>query len=398
MPAIRGNRGLLGAATVDSLGTGLVLAFVLVYFAVTTALPLTAVGTALTLARLLAAPTAVAVGPLIDRFGARRVALCGNAVSAVAYAGFLVSGRFWEIVLVAWLAQVGAAGYWTSSTGLVALAAEPDARPRWFALLHTLRNAGLAAGGALGAFAVGAGGTAGLRAVVVANAVSYVLAAALLARWRPACAHATVPPAPALSAVDAGGYRSVLRDRRYLLLIGVNLTFVFPSLVLSLLLAVYVTEGLHRSAWIAGGLLVANGVQVVLTQTVVTRRLARHRPTRVVAWGAGVYAASFALFAALPRVSGWMLTAGLLGAVALYNLAETVTTPFQEELSVAIAPEHLRGRYLAVYQLSWTAGQTAAPGLFTLLLTGSPALPWLFLILLCVAAAVLVTLLGRWRF
>ncbi|SEL98654.1 MFS transporter [Streptacidiphilus jiangxiensis] len=407
LPDTRGNRPLLGAATIDSLGTGLVLAFVVVYFATTTTLPLAEVGAALTLARLLASPTAVVVGPLIDRFGARRVALAGNAVSAVAYAGFLVVGsRFWEIVPVAWAAQVGAVTYWTSSTGLVALAARPDGRPRWFALLHTLRNAGLAAGGALGAFAVGAGGVTGLRAAVLANAVSYVIAALLLARWRPADASPLRRDAGQRSGrsggrsterdagpdVAAAGYRRVLRDRRYLLLIAVNLTLVLPSLVLSLLLAVFVTQGLHRPAWIAGALLVANGAQVVLTQTWVTGRLARHRSSRVVAWGAALYALAFAVFAMLPGAPGWAVVVGLVVAGGVYNLAETVATPFQEELSVALAPADLRGRYLAVYQLSWTAGQTAAPALFTLLAAHGAALPWLFLVLLC---GVSVLLLGR---
>jgi hypothetical protein len=70
-----------------------------------------------------------------------------------------------------------------------------------------------------------------------------------------------------------------------------------------------------------------------------------------------------------------------------------VVTPFQEELRVALAPEGLRGRYLAVYQLSWTAGQTAAPGLFTLCLSWAAALPWIFL--LCGLATVMLARLGR---
>ena len=60
--------------------------------------------------------------------------------------------------------------------------------------------------------------------------------------------------------------------------------------------------------------------------------------------------------------------------------------PFAEDLSVSLAPERMRGRYLAVYQLSWTTGQTAAPALFTLLLSHNPRRPWLFLIVLCLAA------------
>ncbi|AUG76624.1 MFS transporter [Kitasatospora sp. MMS16-BH015] len=380
-PAPRGR--LLGSYVIDSLGSGLFLAFTVVYFVRTTGLSLAEVGAAISLGRLLAAPTALCVGPLIDRYDARRVALSANLLSAVAYLCFLAAGQLWQVAAVVFLAQVGAASYWTASTGLVVLAAEPAERPRLFALASTLRNAGLALGGALGAVLLGWGGADGLRVTVAGNAASYAVAALLLLCWRPVGrAAATARP--------TGGYGLVLRDRRYLRLIAVNLCFVFASLVLSLLLAAYLVEGLHRAAWVAGSLLVLNTAQVVLTQTAVTRLLTRYRPTRVVAAGSLLNAAAFGLFALLGAAPGWAVTAGLYAAMLLYNAAETVATPHREELSVALADPALRGRYLAVYQLSWTFGQTVGPGLLTALLGLGAAWPWLFLLGLSLAAVPLV--------
>ncbi len=376
-----GQRNLLGAHVIDSLGSGLLLAFTIVWFARTTTLTLPAIGAAISLGRLLALPTALLTGPVIDRLDARRVASGANLLSALAYSGFLAAGQLWQIVTVVALAQIGTAAYWTASTGLVVLAADEPDRPRWFALIGTLRNAGLAVGGALGAVLLAFGGTGGLRLVVLGNAASFALAAALLASWRP-------PHPPAARTTPAeGSYRTVLRDRRYLLLVAVNLSFVFASLVLSLLLAVYLTEGLHQQAWVAGSLLVMNCAQVVLTQTTVARRLAKYRPTRVIAAGSLLNALAFGLFALLSAAPGWAVTAGLYTAMLVYNAAETVATPYREELSVRLADPGLRGRYLAVYQLSWTVGQTAGPALLTLLLDYGAACPWLFLGALSLAAA-----------
>ncbi|MGV9263556.1 MFS transporter [Kitasatospora sp. NPDC003701] len=382
LPDTSGRTGLVGAHLIDSLGTGLILAFTLVYFARTTGLTVTAIGAAVTAARLLALPTAIGVGPLIDRYGARLVAAGGNALSALAFGGYLLAQQLWQIVLVCLLAQIGHVAYWTSSTGLVVLAAEEGERTRWFALVQTLRNTGLGLGGALGAVLVAGGGTGGLRLLVVLNAVSYVVATALLAAWRPA-------PAPARAEApvkEAGGYRTVLRDRRYLLLVAVNLTFVFGSMILSMLLAVYLTEGLHREAWVAGSLLVLNGVQVVLTGNVVAGRLERFRPTRVLAAASLLNALAFGAFALVAAAPGWAVLAGLYAAMFLYNIAETMATPFREELSVSLADPALRGRYLAVYQLSWNVGQAVAPALLTLLLGRGAAWPWLFLLVLSLAA------------
>ncbi|MFJ5881893.1 MFS transporter [Kitasatospora cineracea] len=401
LPASAGrHRPLIGAHLIDSLGTGLVLAFTLVFFTRTTDLPLTTVGAAVSAARLLALPAAPAVGPLIDRYGARQVAAWANALSALAHGTFLLADRSWLIVLVCLLAQAGQAGYWTASTGLVVLAAPDGGRTRWFALVQTLRNAGLGLGGAAGALLVGDGGAGGLRLLVALNAASYLAAALLLARWRPEAAAAPTaepaptaaptaePAAPAEPAADEpGGYRTVLADRRYLLLVLVNLSFVLASMVLSVLLAVHVTAALHLGAPLAGALLVLNGVQVVLTQSPVSRLLEGHRATRTAAAGAVLNAAAFALFAVLPGDGPrWLMLPGLVVAMLVYNLAETVATPGREELSVALAHPARRGRYLAVNQLSWNLGQALCPGLLTLLFAHGPSWPWLFLLAASLAA------------
>ncbi|MFC8715972.1 MFS transporter [Kitasatospora sp. NPDC057198] len=405
LPASAGrHRPLIGAHLIDSLGTGLVLAFTLVFFARTTALPLTTIGAAVSTARLLALPTAPLVGPLIDRHGARTVAAWANALSAAAHAAFLLADRTWSIVLVCLLAQAGQAAYWTASTGLVVLAAPPGERTRWFALVQTLRNAGLGLGGAAGALLVGDGGAGGLRLLVALNAASYLAAALLLARWRPDPVAPTGTGGEAGTGTDAGtdgtgaeaatgadsrggGYRAVLADRRYLLMVAVNLSFVLASMVLSVLLAVHVTAALHLDAALAGALLVLNGVQVVLTQNPVSRLLEGHRATRTAAAGALLNAAAFALFAALPAGGPrWLVLPGLFAAMLVYNLAETVATPGREELSVALADPARRGRYLAVNQLSWNIGQALAPGLLTLLFAHGPSWPWLFLLAASLAA------------
>ncbi|MFD9035091.1 MFS transporter [Streptomyces sp. NPDC059567] len=404
MPDMRGNRKMVNAAVIDSVGSGLILAFILVYFAKTTDLSLPAIGGALTLARFLAVPTAMVVGPLIDRWGARLVALVGNLISAVGYAGFLLADDLWQIVVVAWLTQIGGAAYWTSSSGLVVLASTPERRPRWFALLHMLRNSGLGIGGALGALLVGYDGNTGLNILVVANAVSYLTAALLLGLWRPPLAAVRAAeqarreqePKSAPDASKAkGGYGTVLRDKRYMLLVGININFVFAALVLSLLIAVFVTEGLGQAAWIGGVLLVLNSVQVAATQTLVNRRLERYRPIRMIAAGSLINALAFGIFAVLGFTPAWVAVVGLFVAMVLYNFAETAATPFSEDLSVSLAPEHLRGRYLAVYQLSWTFGQTVAPLLLTLLLDLGASWPWVFLMVLGLLAVPALLLLER---
>lgn len=411
IPALGGNGRFVCATAIDSIGTGLVLAFTVVYFFRTTDVPLATIGAAMTLARLCALPTSVTVGPLIDRFSARQTAIGGNLVSAVGYTGFLFVHHAWSIAVVVFLVQVGHTTYWTSSGALVALASPANTRTRWFGFLYALRNSGMGIGAALGAFALGIGEVTGLHLITVANAVSYVAAASLLALWRPPRHDPAGNPGDAGPAAGAApgdqeqrperrsavteaparvGYAAVLRDHTYAMLIGVNATLVFAQMLIKVLLAIYIVEALDRGAWIAGTLIVLSTIQISLTQTPINRQMERYRPTRVITAAAVLNAAAFALFALLYLAPGWAVVPGLFVAMVVFTTGEIIGFPAIDSLSVSMAPDRIRGRYLAVYQLSWTVGEIIAPGVLTFLLAVTATLPMIFLLVLSLVAVPLL--------
>jgi MFS family permease len=396
IPRLAGNGKFASATAIDSVGTGLVLAFTVVYFVKTTAVSLEAIGAAMTLARLCALPTSLLVGPLIDRFTARRTAITGNLISAVGYGGFLFAHQVWSIGIVVFLVQVGHTTYWTSSGALVALASPEETRSRWFGFIYALRNTGMGVGGALGAFAFALGETTGLHLIVVCNAVSYLGAVLLLSRWRPK-GHDQVAhePAEADPAVAKASYRTVLRDHSYTMLISVNVTLVFAQMLIKVLLAIYIVEALDKAAWIAGTLIVLSTIQIALTQTVINRRMERYRPTRVITIAALLNALAFGLFALLYVAPNVVVIVGLFVAMTLFTFGEIIGFPAIDNLSVAMAPERIRGRYLAVFQLSWTVGEVVAPSLLTFLLATGAILPMVFLLALSLVAVPLLRVLER---
>jgi hypothetical protein len=69
----RGN--LVAAMVVDSLGTGLFVPFVIIYFLHTTSIPLAVIGVSLSAAALAALPTPVAVGVLVPSSSTFRTTL-----------------------------------------------------------------------------------------------------------------------------------------------------------------------------------------------------------------------------------------------------------------------------------------------------------------------------------
>jgi dipeptide/tripeptide permease len=187
-----------------------------------------------------------------------------------------------------------------------------------------------------------------------------------------------------------------LTDRPFLVLTVMNVLFVLCMMVLDVLLAVYVVRVLHRPIWLSGLLFAANTVAVGLGQTAVWGLFAHRRPVRVLQLSAAVWGASFVLFWLLSALPAGLAIPGLFAAIAVYTVAELIQGPVFNGLVVATAPDHLRGRYMAVYQLSWALARAAAPGLFGWLFSTSHALPWITLAAGCAACVlILATRAGR---
>lgn len=192
--------------------------------------------------------------------------------------------------------------FWTGNGAFVALIADDGERTRWFGLLRALRNGGFALGGGLAAAAAAVGTPSAYHLLVVGNAASFLLAGLLVARWwRNATTVDSRAPRTAYRGSGARrnrfgfGYRAVLTDHPFMLLVTANFLFVLCGLVVDVLLTVYVTGALHRPAWFASLLFTLNGVLVVAAQTVVTRHTERHRPTRMLQLAAALWASALAV-------------------------------------------------------------------------------------------------------
>jgi MFS family permease len=385
LPPMRGRGWLLAAALIDSTGSGLLYAFAAIFFLYRTNLPLTSIGVALTVGQLCALGVPAVCGTLVDRFGARRLTIAGNLISACGYLGFVRADQLWQVTAVCITVQVGVAMYWTAYSPMVGECVPAADRVRWFGLIHAARNAGVGLGGALAGILLATAGSRALAWFVMANVVSYLLAAALVGVGGTRSSDAgavqmTSSPRGSAPAVRRGGYREVLADRRFLLLIAVNIAFVLSTVVLNVLLAIYLVDTLRLPAWIAGALLTLNTALVAGLQTAVAGWSESHRTGRVIALAAVVNTAAFACFWLVAGVPGWLLLPGLVAAIVAYTMAEVLSSPALSSLSVSLPRPELRGRYQAIYQMSWTVGGAIGPALFIWLLSRGAGWPWLVLI------------------
>ncbi|MGW5432015.1 MFS transporter [Streptomyces sp. NPDC004059] len=385
-------------AAVNGIGTGMYVPFTLVFFHAVTGLSFTVVGAVLTATGLAGIAVLPLAGAAVDRYGAKRVqyALYGVRVAGFALYPFAHSlPAFAAVALVTAAADRAFPAAQQSLIGEVASGAEHD---RLQASTRALQNAGNGAGALLATLVVSLAGSAGYTYAAWGNALSFALAALLLRPLRPLrqVRRGRAAGAAAPGARRAGaGYRLVLADRPFLVVTGANFLNALSYSALSVLFPLFMVEWLHGPSALTGAAFTLNTVLCAVAGIGVGARVrgAGARRTRAAALGGALFATAFTAQIVLGTVrpgSATVLGGALVAVVVVYTLGELIHSPAAQVLAVAAAPEAVRGRYLAAYQMSWSLAKAVAPSLFTALLALDGRAPWAVLVLTSAIAAALL--------
>ena len=393
MTSARGGSVLVGALIVDSLGNGLFLPLSLVFFLKLTTVPLGVLGVLASAATVVTLPVPAWTGTLADRFGALPLVVAAQLMQAAGYLAFGWVKAPAGIFAVSALVAVGVRVFWSSI--FTAISDYADARPgqrskdSWYALANTARTAGLAAGGLVAGAVVADGKVAGYLAIAYGASASFAAAATQIALF------VRAPRASGHDGPAGQGYRAMLADRPFLALIAVNTVFAMSSMMLPLALPAFVLRGLHAPGWLTAPVLAGNAILISALGTPVTTRVRHYRRTRILMSSAVLWASWSLLFALLvPGHPAWVIPL-LIGATLLFTVADVMHAPASAALAAAVAPDHLRGRYLAVFQYSYTFASIIGPVFFTSLFDTGRAAPWIALTILDCSSAVAIVALER---
>lgn len=395
---------MLGAMAVDAVGSGMYVPFSLVFFHHITGLSFAVVGAVLTAVGLVGMAALPLAGAAVDRYGARRVQLVLYGVRGAGFALYPFATALPAFAAVALGTAFGDRAFPAVQQSWIGEVAAGADRDRLQAASRALRNGGLGAGALLASLVVTLAGDRGFVAAAWLNAASFGVAWLLMRRVqapvRPAAEAGQGAQAAPEAAGGRGGYRVVFADRPFLGLTSANFLIALGYSALAVLFPLLIAGSLHGPQSLTGAAFTVNTVLCAVGGVHVARlsRRGGARRTRSAALGAVLFAAAFAGLAVLAAVqphAGWMAVALLLALVTLYTVAETVHNPAASSLAVAAAPEALRGRYMAAYQLSWSLASILAPSLFTALTAAGAALPWLLLVATTLTAAALLLRLER---
>ncbi|HEU0130491.1 MAG TPA: MFS transporter [Mycobacteriales bacterium] len=354
VPEGRDARIFAVAAVVDALGNGLFLPVSALFFVKVTGLPVTRVGLGLGIAGGVGMLGPIIGGPVIDRYGPRRTALALFGVRTVAYASYPLVRGFAAFAVLVSLTNLADTMARPAFQALAATLGDERERVTTLAFIRAIRNIGYGAGGLLVSLALAVGGRGPYIALVLGDAATFVGAALLLARVRDAHVRPATGRGP--------GYGAVFNDRRFLALAGLHGLLSLHLTILLFGFPLWIDQRTHAPTALAGIIFTMNSALVVLLQVPFSRRsVTVAQGGRALRWSGLTLLLTCVLMAVASPLPAAPAVALLLVVGVVECAAELWEAVGGWAVSLGLAPEALRGRYLGVWSLGFAVHDIFGP-------------------------------------
>jgi MFS family permease len=349
-------------------GTGFTLFYAPIFFVSQVGLSATAVGIGLGSGSISGIFGRILGGSFCDSkfWGRRRTLLLSAIISAVASFMLAAANDFPSLVAGNLMMGLGVGFYWPATESMVADLADGENRHEAFALARLADNLGLQVGIILGGCLIAL--TGNYRSLFIIDGISFVIFFAVV--WI-AISETYKPTTSVNTGKNDGqnGWMVALGDRTLLIYAVVNTLFTLYIAQIQSTMPLYFTNfvsvdesGKGFSTVTITALFAFSSLLTVALQMPVARALRRFSCPKslmisALLWGMGFIAIG---------LTGIATTGNLLLAIlglSLLSIATVAYTPAASALVVDLAPESLRGVYLAINSQCWAIGYLVGPPL-----------------------------------
>ncbi|WP_129790078.1 MFS transporter [Promicromonospora panici] len=355
------GRWLLSTVVVQFFGRGLTLPFTIIYLHEVRGFSLGLSGALMGLIAVVGLLVTGPVGTMVDRYGARRVLLAGQAFVVVGYVvlAFATTPAVAGLGLALTGVQLGVG--WPAVNALVATVVDGELRQRYYGVNFALLNLGVGVGGVIGGLVVDVEQPGTFVMAFLVNAATFLVPmAVLLGPLRHLHGRVHHPDG------DAGnkeGYLAILRRPEVLWLAALSLLAAFVGYgQMEAGFPAFARQVSEVSTRVVGFAFVVNTVVIVALQFWVMNRVRGRRRTRVLALMAVVWAVAWLLLGVTGLMPGGLAAVVIVLAFhGVFGLGETLLQSALPALTNDMAPAHLRGRYNAISSGGFQAGTVIGP-------------------------------------
>lgn len=344
---------VVSVSFIDRIGGTLLFPFFALYITQKFNVGMTQAGILLGMSSLFGLIGSTIGGALTDKFGRKQLILFGLIFSALSTLTFgLVteySVLFPLMIFVGLLSSIAHPAH----DAMIADILPEKQRQEGFGILRVVGNLAWIIGPTIGGFLA----NINFFYLFVIDAVISCIVAAIIFRVIPETKpepHAQEEHQSFLQTLF--GYRVVLRDLAFMafMVAGLLMMVVYQQMYSSL--SVYLRDNHNINPSGYGFLMTTSAITVVLFQFWVSRNIKYRPPFLMMALGTVFYMIGFALFG--------IVTAYFLFAlnIVIITIGEMIIMPTSQSIAANFAPETMRGRYMAIFGLSWAIPATIGPG------------------------------------
>lgn len=299
-------------------------------------------------------------GYLADRIGRRKTIALSMFSVAASLTLLSQAEQLVPIIILAGLTGLTGDLYRAAASALLADLVPPGQRLTAFTMYRLFLNAGIAIGPAIAGFLA----ERSFIYLFVADAVTSVIYGVIAVAALPEGRRTSKEEARWAVALGAIGH-----DRRFLRFLAASAAITFVFFQFESTFALHVNAAGFSTA-VYGLLISLNGLLIILIELPLTIITQRYSPSRVIAVGYLLVGAGFALNLMAHRIPLLVIS------VVIWTFGEMISAPVSAAYVADLAPQHVRGRYMGTFGLTWSLGLMLGPSLGAFLFAESPPLLW----------------------
>ncbi|MCK4543172.1 MAG: MFS transporter [Spirochaetales bacterium] len=359
---------LVGSSFVDSLGRTILFPFFTLYITSRFVVGMTEAGALLAIFSVTGMIGSMIGGALADKIGRKGMVIAGLVLSAVSNLSMGFIGNllvfYLMAVLVGLLSNIGG----PARQAMVVDLLPEEKRAEGFGVLRVINNLAWVVGPSIGGFLA----ARSYLNLFIADAVLSLATALIILKFIPETKPQNLEEKGGVSFWETlKGYREVARNKTFMIFLVVMTLMVLVYIQLYSTFSIYIRD-FHGITEKGYGLLMSfNAGIVVIFQFWVSRKIRNRSPFLMMALGTACYLIGYTAFGI---VHGYVF---LLLAVTVITIGEMITVPVQQALVADFAPEDMRGRYMAVFGVSWSIPSMIGPWAAGMILDNyDPNLVW----------------------
>ena len=370
---------VVGARFIDGIGGTLLFPFFALYITQKFGVGMTEAGILLGISSLFGLIGSMAGGALTDKFGRKQLIIFGLVFSALSTLGLGlvndIKALYPIVIVVGLLSNIAHPAH----DAMVADILPEAKRQEGFGILRVVGNLAWIIGPTIGGFVA----NINFFYLFVIDSVMSCIVAAIIFRMIPETKpkpHAHEQSESLLK--TAAGYRHVLRDKAFMAFMAAGIIMLIVYQQMYGTLSVYLRDTHNINPQGYGFLMTSSAITVVLFQFWVSRLIKPRPPFLMMTFGTLFYMLGFTLFGVFTAYILFVLN------IVIITIGEMIVVPTSQALAADFAPEEMRGRYMAVFGLSWAIPSTIGPGAAGYILDNyNPNLLWYIGGILCAVSA-----------